>query len=97
MRMRPIKLPIYHLPEGGEKMEEMGLDVPIGECNIMNMLFLNIDAIGPSSYRKSSVVFSGGRSFVCAMTMIALENKLYNECGIGEFDNIKNGNENEKM
>ena len=42
-------------------------------------------------------MYSGGRNFVCALTMIALENKLYNECGIDKIDNIKNGNENEKM
>ena len=36
-----IKLPIYHLPDGGMEMEEMGVDVPIEECEIRSMLFLN--------------------------------------------------------
>lgn len=83
--MRPIKLPIYHLPDGGKELEKMDIDVPIEDCNVMNVLFININAVGPSSYRKSCVVYCNGREFVCAMTMTAVENKLYSECGL---DNI---------
>jgi len=75
--MKPIELPIYHLPDGGEQMEEMGIDIPIEDCEIVPILFFNINAIGRASYRKSSVVYSNGRSFVCAMTLIALKNKIY--------------------
>ncbi len=75
--MKPIDLPIYHLPEGGLHMEEMGIDIPIDQCETMVITFFHINAIGPSGYRKSCTVYSNGRSFVCAMTLIALKNKIY--------------------
>ncbi|MBP6238753.1 MAG: hypothetical protein KA536_21550 [Saprospiraceae bacterium] len=85
--MKPIKLPIYHLPDGGLELERMDIEVPLEDCSVNNILFFVINAIGPSSYRKSCVVYSNNTAFICAMTMAALENKLYNECGIDKIDN----------
>lgn len=85
--MKPVKLEVYHLPDGGKELEEMGISVPIKDCSIHVILFLRIDAIGPSSYKNCSVIYSSGTSFVCPMTMIALENKLYNEFGWDKIDN----------
>ena len=85
--MKPVKLEVYHLPDGGKELEEMGVNVSLEDCSIHKVLFLRIDAIGPSSYRESSVIYSAGMSFVCPMTMIALENKLYNEGVITDINN----------
>jgi hypothetical protein len=85
--MKPVKLEVYHLPDGGKELEEMGVNVSLDDCSIHKVLFFRIDAIGPSSYRKSSIIYSAGMTFVCPMTMIALENKLYNEFGCDKIDN----------
>jgi len=79
--MKPIEIEIFFYEKEQMKMMELGLDddIPVEDCNIRKMLFLNISAIAP--YKENDVMYTAihcnGTDFISPIKYEKLKDWLF--------------------
>lgn len=76
--MKEIELPIFHLNDHTETLQEVGIKYDYNDCEVKMVTFYNIDAIGIDSNmgKDYGLIFSSGTTFTCTLSYLELKLKL---------------------
>lgn len=68
--MTPLELPIYYQKDEGLNLEELGIDVPLEDCESRYVSFLNIDVVEPywCENRYLGRIWSGGQPWLSPLS-----------------------------
>lgn len=76
--MKSLEIEIYHHTEESAVAEEVGVNVPLKDCDIKPMTFYNISSVGPyiEDDFEGSIIFSGHSSFITPISYNVLKEKI---------------------
>lgn len=66
-----IKLPIIFHTEESYQAEKLGLDVPIEDGDVKEMIFYQIDALSPYTSNKNNFtkIYTSANNFICTLNI----------------------------
>ena len=67
--LREIRIPIIYHTNESIAMEKMGIDLPLDELDVRDMVFFNIDCIGTRTTDGRTCVTVGGSEYICPLPM----------------------------
>lgn len=76
--MKGIELPIFHLNDQTETLQDLGINYDYTNCEVKLVTFYNIDALGIdiNMGKEYGLLFSGGTTFTSSLTYDELKVKL---------------------
>lgn len=73
-----IELPIFFHNDHTSLLDDIGLECSLDDCDIKNVLFVNINIVSPYEDRYSRI-HSNGDSFICNIEYYDLIKKIYEQ------------------
>lgn len=67
--LREIRIPIIYHTNESLALEKMGVETPLDEMDVREMVFFNIDSIGTRTTDGYTCVTVGGSEYICPFPM----------------------------
>ena len=67
--LREIRLPVIYHTNESLALEKMGVETPLDEMDVRDMVFFNIDSLGTRTTDGYTCVTVGGSEYICPLPM----------------------------